>query len=232
MGPGERGVRVLQGGCRTSCRGWALSVSGRRGGWWGMPQREEGGCGVRDGRVLTSVLQPLAELSALPDPQLLLLLPGGHRRAGPGGLHDGGVRSGVQGGSGRLHFLRGGGKRLATVAAKRGASGASSPGASPGRGGDSGSEHQGDGSRQQTNSSGCSPPAAPRGRLITNLAGGGVGGVGGAGGRAVPPPRAALPLPAPGSTSGGGSGARLRSGAGAGAGAGAGRQLAPVRSGV
>lgn len=188
---------------------------------------QEGGCGVRDGRVLTSVLQPLAELPALPDPQLLLLLlPGGHRRAGPGGLHDGGVRSGVQGGSGRLHFLRGGGKRLATVAAKRGASGASSPGASPGRGGDSGSEHQGDGDRQQTNSSGCSPPAAPRGRLITNLAGGG----GGAGGRAVPPPRAALPLPAPGSTSGGGSGARLLSGAGAGAGAG--RQLAPVRSGV
>ena len=37
------------------------------------------------------------------------------------------------------------------------------------------------------------PPAAPRGRLITNLAGGG----GGAGGRAVPPPRAALPPPRP-----------------------------------
>lgn len=129
---------------------------------------------MRDGRVLTSVLQPFAELPALPDPQLLrLLLPGGHRRAGTRGLHDGWIRSGVQGGSGRLHVLRAGGKRLATVAAKRGRSGASSPGASPGRGGDSGSEHQGDGDKQQTNSSGCSPTAAPRGRLITNLAGGG-----------------------------------------------------------
>ena len=32
MGPGERGVRVLQGGRRRSCRGWVLGVSGRRGG--------------------------------------------------------------------------------------------------------------------------------------------------------------------------------------------------------
>lgn len=57
---------------------------------------------------LTSVLRSLAELPALPDPQLLLLLlfPGGHGRAAPGGLHDGGVRSAVQGGCGRLHGSR------------------------------------------------------------------------------------------------------------------------------
>lgn len=41
------------------------------------------------------------------------------------------------------------------AAAERGATGASSPGASPGGGGDSGSEHRADGER--TNSSGCSP---------------------------------------------------------------------------
>lgn len=190
------------------------------------------GCRVRDGQVLTSVLQPLAELPALPDPQLLLgrLLPRRHRRAGPGGLHDGGVRSGVQGGSRRLHSVRGGGKRIAAVAARRGASGASSSGASPGRGGGSGSEHQEDGDRQPTNSTGCSPTAAPRGRLITNLASGGGGSRWESGAAS---PRCPSPsLPAPGNISGDESGARLRSGAGAGAGSLPGRQVALVRNGV
>lgn len=132
---------MLRAGCRRSRLG-GYQAPRDAGEAVGLATAEgsvrEGG-GRTDGRALTSVLQPLAELPALPDPQLLLLLlPGGSRRVGPGGLHDGGVRSGVQRGSGRLHCWRGGGKRPAAVAGKRGASGASSPGESPGRGGDSG----------------------------------------------------------------------------------------------
>lgn len=172
--------------------GWVSGASGRGGGGGARHSAgQRAGRRVTDGRALTSVLQPLAELPALPDPQLLLLLlPGGTRRVGPGGLHDGGVRSGVQGGSGRLHFLRGGGKRPAAVAGKRGASGASSPGASPGRGGDSGSEHQGDEDGRRTNS-GCSAPAAARGRLITARGGEGQVERGAASRRCPSPPRPA-----------------------------------------
>lgn len=137
---------------------------------------------------LTSVLRPLAELPALPDPQLLLLLlfPGGHGRAAPGGLHDGGVRSAVQGGCGRLHGSRESG----------GGCGARSdwsiqPGCEPG--GRRRLRLRASG-RWGTNKLLRLLPAAASSLTSPPPEGGG------AGGKAVPPPRAARPLPASGSS--------------------------------
>lgn len=215
-GPGGRGVRAVAGRVSEKLSGVGVRRLGTEERRWGMPHRRaacrKAGCSpLSSSPSLNCPLSPIRSCSCCCSRGGTGgLAPGGCTMAGSGvvsrGAADGSMSCGAAGSGWRLwQRSEERAEHPARVRAR-------------GEGGDSGSEHQGDGDRQQTNSSGCSPPAAPRGRLITNLAGGGGGWREQVGERCRLPAR---PFPSPP------RGAPQAAGAAPGSAAGRGRQPGP-----